>query len=57
MNARRTLAAAAAACLLALGACAPGSPTLADTEIEAPMIPHAPPTDTSAFVPPPPTGA
>lgn len=56
MDARRTIAAGTAACLLALGACAAGSPTLAESELTAPVIPHAPPTDTAGFVPanPPP---
>lgn len=54
MNARRIFAAAALAIVTA--ACGGGSgPTLADNgNVNEPLkLPHAPPTDTTAFVPEP----
>lgn len=49
MDARRIIAAGILAS--ALAACAPGSPTLADTNEAAPLVPVAPPTDTAGFIP------
>lgn len=49
MKATKLIAAGTIA--FAAAACAGGSPTLADSDAEPPLIPIAPPTDTTGFVP------
>ncbi|MBW3572195.1 MAG: hypothetical protein KY467_13930 [Gemmatimonadetes bacterium] len=56
MNARRILTAAAIAIATATGAaCAGDGPTLSSNPVDdgtAPLVPDAPPTDTTGFIPP-----